>query len=72
MTIIILRYEKKKITHTCVCVVTHHCSSVVNAAGLRDRVLDLRETSKQCGLGGGDTLIDQDFIRIGLWREIHR
>ena len=37
-------------------------SGVVTAAGLRDRVLELREVSKQCGKGGNDVLKGQEFI----------
>ena len=37
-------------------------SGVVTAAGLRDRVLELRKASKQGGKGGNDVLKGQDFI----------
>ena len=39
-------------------------SGVVTAAGLRDRVLELREASKQGGKGGNDVLKGQDFIGL--------
>ena len=39
-------------------------SGVVTVAGLRDRVLKLREASKQGGKGGNDVLKGQDFIGL--------
>ena len=39
-------------------------SGVVTATGLRDRVLELREASKQGGKGGNDVLKGQDFIGL--------